>query len=93
MQTRNRTKAPMMISLAPSERWSLHFISDQPINGRHFRILTIIDDCTSECLALVGDTSLLCLRVVRELDRLIIERGRKRQWHQLTSNTIPALGR
>jgi hypothetical protein len=34
-------------------------VSDQLTNGRRFRILTVVDDCTRECLALVADTSLL----------------------------------
>ena len=36
----------------------------------------IVDDFTRECLALVPDTSLPGLRVVRELDTLIASRGR-----------------
>ena len=38
--------------------------------------LAIVDDFTRECLALVADTSLSGLRVVRELDALIAIRGR-----------------
>jgi putative transposase len=37
-------------------------------DGRRFRILTIVDDFTRECLILVADTSLPGLRVARELD-------------------------
>jgi hypothetical protein len=36
----------------------------------------VVDDCTRECLALVADTSLSGTRVARELDRLMIERGK-----------------
>jgi len=43
---------------------------------RRFRVLTVVDDCTRECLALVADTSLSGLRVARELDALIATRGR-----------------
>jgi transposase InsO family protein len=43
---------------------------------RRFRILTIVDDRTRECLALVADTSLSGARLARELDRLMIERGK-----------------
>ena len=45
-------------------------------DGRRFRILTVIDNCTRECLALVADTSLSGARVVRELDAVIRQRGR-----------------
>ena len=39
-------------------------------------MLTVVDDHTRECLALVADTSLSGLRVVRELDAVIVRRGR-----------------
>jgi len=45
-------------------------------DGRRFRILTVVDDCTRECPALVVDTSLSGARVARELDRLVAERGK-----------------
>ena len=70
------TRAPMMILSAPNDRWSLDFVSDQFTDGRRFRILAIVDDCTRECLTLVADTSLSGCRVARELDRLIAHRGR-----------------
>jgi putative transposase len=73
------TRAPMEIPLAPNERWSLDFVSDQLTDGRRFRILAIVDDCTRECLALVADTSLSGLQVARELDRLVFERGRPKR--------------
>ena len=66
----------MMIPMRPDERWSLAFVSDQFTDGRRFRILTVVDDCTRECLGLVADTSLSGVRVARELDRLMAERGR-----------------
>ena len=70
------TRAPMLIPLRPNERWSLDFVSDQFTDGRRFRILTIVDDCTRENLALVADTSLSGLRVARELDCLVAGRGK-----------------
>ena len=62
------TRAPMETPLAPNQRWILDFVSDQLTDGRRFRILAVVDDCTRECLALVADTSLSGLRVARELD-------------------------
>lgn len=53
-----------------------NFVSDQLTDGRNFRILTVVDECTRECLGLVADTSLSGSRVAQELDRLIIERGK-----------------
>jgi putative transposase len=68
--------APIPAPLAPNDRWSLDFISDQFICGRRFRILAVFDDCTRECLAAIADTSLSGLRVARERDLLIAWRGR-----------------
>ncbi|MEY9181884.1 transposase InsO family protein [Bradyrhizobium sp. USDA 313] len=70
------TRAPMTVPMAPNDRRSLDFVSGQLTCGRRFRILTVVDDCTRECLALVADTSLSGIRAARELDRLVIERGK-----------------
>jgi putative transposase len=69
-------RRPIEAALAPNQRWSLDFVSDQLTDGRRFRILAVVDDCTRECLALVADTSLSGRRVVRELDELLRRRGR-----------------
>lgn len=66
----------MLIPMAANDRWSLDFVSDQFTDGRRFRVLTVVDDCTRECLALVADTSLSGLRVARELDGIIKGRGK-----------------
>jgi putative transposase len=69
------TRAPMAIPQGPNQRWSLDFLSDAFADGRRFRILAVVDDFTRECLALVADTSLPGLRVVRELEAIIAQRG------------------
>lgn len=66
----------MLIPMLPNDRWSLDFLSDEFTDGRRFRVLTVVDDCTWECLALVADTSLSGLSVARELETLIASRGR-----------------
>jgi putative transposase len=70
-------RAPLALPSVPNERWSLDFVSDSFTDGRRFRILAIVDDCTRECLALVADTSLSGARVARELDGVIAQRGAK----------------
>ena len=70
------TRAPMAL---PQDRTSAGRWTSCPTrftDGRRFRILAIVDDFTRECLALIADTSLSGLRVVRELDALIARRGR-----------------
>jgi putative transposase len=74
------TRAPIVVPQRANERWSLEFVADQFIDGRRMRILVVVlvvvDDCTRECLALVADTSISGIRVARELDRLLVERGK-----------------
>ena len=69
------TRAPMAIPQGPGQRWSVDFVADVLSDGRRFRILAVVDDFTRECLALVVDTSLSGVRVARELDRIVRERG------------------
>jgi putative transposase len=89
------TRRPIETPLLPNQRWSLDFVSDQMTDGRRFRILTVVDNCTRECLALVADTSLSGRRVARELDDIIAWRGRpdmivSDNGTELTSNAILA---
>jgi putative transposase len=70
------TRAPMTIPQGVNQRWSIDFVQDALDDGRRFRILNVVDDFTRECLASVLDTSLSGVRVVRELDRLCLLRGR-----------------
>jgi putative transposase len=86
-------RRPMEIPTAPNQRWSLDFVSDQMTDGRRFRILAVVDDCTRECLALVPDTSISGRRVARELDAIVRQRGKPAtivsdNGTELTSNAI-----
>ena len=47
------TRAPIEVAQAMNQRWSLDFVSDQLANGRRFRLLNVLDDFNSECLASV----------------------------------------
>ena len=87
------TRAPMVVPQFPNDRWSLDFVADQFVDGRRMRILIVVDDCTRECLALIADTSISGIRVARELDRLLGERGKPKtivsdNGTELTSNAI-----
>jgi putative transposase len=66
----------MTLPLMPNQSWSLDFVSDQLTDSRRFRVLTVVDDCTRECLALIADTSLSGARVARELAALFAVRGK-----------------
>jgi len=56
-----------MIPQDANLRWSLDFAMDTLVSGRRFRILTLLDDFTRECLGLVVDTSLTALRVTQQI--------------------------
>ena len=68
-------RAPITVPDGPNQRWSLDFVSDTLSDGRRFRMLCVVDDCTRECLGLVADTSLSGARVARELDGIANVRG------------------
>jgi putative transposase len=53
----------------------MDFVSDTLAQGRTFRVLTILDEYTRECLAIEADTSLPGLRVIRVLEQLVHTRG------------------
>ncbi len=59
----------------PNERWSLDFVHDALSSGRKFRMLTIVDDFTRECIGIEVDFSLTGERVIRVLSRLADQRG------------------
>ncbi len=70
------TRRPILVPDRPNQRWSLDFISDAFADGQRFRVLCIVDDCTREALATVVDRSLSGARMTRELNDLVLRRGR-----------------
>ena len=49
----------------------MDFMSDSMVGNRKFRTLNVMDDCTSEVLAIEVETSLSSRRAIRTLDRII----------------------
>jgi putative transposase len=68
-------RRPLPKPTMPNVSWSMDFVSDGLANGRRLRCLTVVDDCTRECLAIEVDTSLPGMRVAATLDRLAELRG------------------
>lgn len=68
-------RKPLPTGAGPNERWSMDFMWDQLADGRSFRTLNVVDDCTRESLAIEVDVSLPGLRVTRVLDHLMETRG------------------
>jgi putative transposase len=70
---RSRTGTPK--ATQPDQKWSMDFMSAKLVDGRWFRVLTLIDQFTRECLALVADSALNGHRVAEALSQLVAERG------------------
>ena len=60
---------------APNEVWSADFVFDRTAEGRVLKCLTIVDDATTEAVAVVPARALGGLPVTRVLDALAITRG------------------
>ena len=59
--------APMVLPNRLSGNGSADLVSDQLPDGRRFWIMTVVDDCTRECPALIADPSLSGAGGAREL--------------------------
>ncbi|HDS1596772.1 TPA: DDE-type integrase/transposase/recombinase [Stenotrophomonas maltophilia] len=53
----------------------MDFVSDALFDGRRFRMLTVVDYFTRECLAIVVDQSLRGEHVAEAMTRLAAQRG------------------
>ena len=59
----------------PNHVWAYDFVFDATEDGRALKVLTVLDEYTRECLALVVGRSLTSCHVVGTLGRLVGERG------------------
>jgi putative transposase len=70
-----RVKLPLFSPSVPNETWSMDFMQDRLVNGRKFRILNIIDDFNREALRIEPYFSITSERVIKVLERLVLEKG------------------
>jgi putative transposase len=68
-------RKPLPKPVAANLSWSMDFVSDGLADGRRLRCLTVVDDCTRECLAIEVDTSITGTRVKHVMNRLAESRG------------------
>jgi transposase InsO family protein len=59
----------------PGHVWAYDFVQDRTHDGRRFRMLTVIDEYTRECLAIVVARRLTSDDVLQVLTDLFVERG------------------
>jgi putative transposase len=70
-----RRRQPIKVAVAPNALWGMNFVSDALFDGRRFRMLTVVDHFTHECLAIVVDQSLRGEHVTEALTKLATQRG------------------
>lgn len=81
IRTKKRAKraAQTRIALAaasrPNQRWSMDFVSDRLADGRWFRVLTVVDQYTRECVCAYADRAQTGQKVVAQLERVSDIRG------------------
>jgi putative transposase len=69
------SRVPLPEPTRPNQRWSMDFVSDRIADGRWFRILTVVDQYTRECLCAYADRSQTGEKVVVQMKRLALLRG------------------
>lgn len=57
--------------MATNVRWSMDLVSETTSSGKKFRVFTLLDEVTRECLALEVDNSITGGAVRRFLDKVI----------------------
>ena len=79
MKKRAKRVAQARIRLAETsyqnQWWSMDFVSDRMVDGRWFRILTVVDQYTRECLCAHADRSQTGEKVSEQLERVMALRG------------------
>lgn len=68
-------RVPTPVPTQPDTRWSMDFVRDTLVDGRPFRVWTVVDDATRECPMLLVERSLTGARVVEALEWLQLIRG------------------
>ena len=68
-------RVPLPQPVRANQRWSMDFVSDRFSDGRWFRILTVVDQYTRECLCVYADRSQTGEKVVEQMKRLAKLRG------------------
>jgi putative transposase len=71
----SHTRVPLPQPVRANQRWSMDFVSDRFSDGRCFRILTVVDQYTRECLCTYADRSQTGEKVVEQMKRLVKLRG------------------
>jgi putative transposase len=70
----SQARVPAEKATRINQRWSMDFITDCLEDGRYFRVLTLVDQFSRECLRLEADFSLSGKKVARALEKVAQDR-------------------
>ena len=70
-----RDRVPAPTPLRANQCWSMDFVKDKLTDGRSFRVLTVVDQFTRECITLAVDRSMSSAKVAEALTSAVEEYG------------------
>lgn len=70
-----QVRVPLTCAAGVNQRWSMDFVSDRLVDGRAFRVLTIVDQFSRESLSAEPQFSYPGWAVVERLERIARKRG------------------
>ncbi|WP_448120967.1 IS3 family transposase [Xanthomonas arboricola] len=71
-----RRRQSIKVAAAPNTLWGMDFVSDALSDDRRFRLLSMLNHFTNECLAIVVDQSLRVSEVAEAVSHLVAKRGK-----------------
>jgi len=74
-KTARRQRGTMATATAPNQCWSMDLMSDKLADGHSFRLLTVVDQFTRECVCLHADRAMTGMKVAQALEGAKVERG------------------
>jgi len=74
-KTASHVRVPMPTPKGVNEAWSMDFMADQLEDGRRFRLFTVVDQYSRECLKIKARFSIPAQQVVKYLEQLSYVRG------------------
>ena len=84
-----RQRGTIAAATAANQCWSMDFMSDKLADGSSFRILTVVDQFTRECVCLEADRAMTGMKVAQALERA---QHYGRQWQRVQQSCPRSLG-
>ena len=77
----SQPRVPLSVAAGRHHRWSMDFMADKLVDGRRFRVLTVIDHFDRSCPVLYADQSIGAAKVINALEQAAKETGGIAQGH------------